>query len=207
MFGVPDHHDWGIRGQRGDRHIQPPLTFVQVAGFPRHGRFREQNHGGRRNRNNAPCRGHGAHGSNVPPLIDGLEFMARLGAQRRIVAYEKNDVFPTCHFIITHFLVCLLGSRSASSACALAVQDTKYFRRQFLDAERFGHVRKTISFQEFLGLRGDHVASHKQKPLLQGIPRARQRLVEMLPVQSGHFHVANDQVEPRAQIPPREMAW
>jgi hypothetical protein len=43
--------------------------------------------------------------------------------------------------------------------------------------------------------------------LLQGIPRARQRLVEMLPVQSGHFHVANDQVEPRAQIPPREMAW
>jgi hypothetical protein len=131
----------------------------------------------------------------VPPLIDGLEFLACLGAQHRIVAYEKNHVLPTCHFIITYFLVCLLGSRSASSACALAIQETKYFRRQFLDAERFGHVRKTISFQEFLGLRGDHVASHKQKPLLQGIARARQRLVEMLAVQSGHFHIANDQVE------------
>src|SRR5580692_7834434 len=88
-----------------------------------------------------------------------------------------------------------LGGRSASAARKLVVQKAKDFLGQLLDAERFRNMGETVLREEIVGLLGDYVSGHKQEPFLKGIPRARQRLVEMLAVQSGHFHVADHQVE------------
>src|SRR5580700_6360758 len=88
-----------------------------------------------------------------------------------------------------------LGGRGASSARKLAFQKAEDFLRQFLDAERFCNMGKTVLREEIVGLLGDYVSGHKQEPFLKGIPRVRQGLIEMLAVKSGHFHVANHQVE------------
>ncbi len=73
---------------------------MQIAGFQRHGGFREQNHGGRGVLDDAARGVHGAHRRDSPALIDGFEFMARHVAQRRVIAYQKNRVFPGCHVTI-----------------------------------------------------------------------------------------------------------
>jgi hypothetical protein len=166
VFRVADHHDWRKGGQRGDSYIQTSRAFVQIAGLQRHGRLREQNYGRRGVLDDAARGVHRAHRSDLPALIDGFKFVARGGAQRRVIANQKNRVFPGCHITLPLFdlangLMSFFGSRKVSSARELAIQKTKYFRCQLLDAERFGHVRHAVSLQKFLGLLGNHVASHK----------------------------------------------
>jgi hypothetical protein len=46
---------------------------------------------------------HSANRRNMPPLINGREFLARRGTQSRVIAYQKNRVFPGCH-VTFHFL-------------------------------------------------------------------------------------------------------
>ncbi len=69
------------------------------------------------------------------------------------------------------------------------------FFRQLFHTKRFGDVRKMVAFQKFPRLRGQNVAGHEQEPLSQRIPRTFQRFIEMLPIETGHFHVADNQVE------------
>ena len=68
------------------------------------------------------------------------------------------------------------------------------FLRQFFDAKRLGDMRQIVAPQEFLRLRRDGISRHKKKSFVQRIPRVLQRLVEMLPDQSRHLHVADHQV-------------
>src|SRR5882724_6574647 len=75
-----------------------------------------------------------------------------------------------------------------------AFEDPVNFLGQLFDAKRLGDVRQIVALQEFLRLCRDDVSGHKEKSLVQRISRALQGLVEMLPVQSRHLHVADHQV-------------
>lgn len=49
-------------------------------------------------------------------------------------------------------------------------------------------------FQELLGMLRYHIAGDEEKALAQRIAGLDQRLIEMLSVKPGHFHIANDEV-------------
>ena len=68
-------------------------------------------------------------------------------------------------------------------------------RGQLFDAKGFGKMRQTAALKERLGRGGDDVAGDEQKTVTQRIAAIGEALVKMLPVESGHFHVADDQVE------------
>src|SRR5260370_20464652 len=80
-------------------------------------------------------------------------------------------------------------------------QHTMNFLRQLFHPERFGDVRQVIAFEKLPCLCGDDVAGNEQEAFTQGITGALQRLVEMLPIETGHLHVADDQVEGLWGIP------
>ncbi len=74
-------------------------------------------------------------------------------------------------------------------------QHAMNFLRQLFHPERFGDVRQVVAFEKLPCLCGDNIAGDEQEAFTQGITGALQRLVEMLPIETGHLHVADDQVE------------
>src|ERR1700730_1305080 len=110
---------------------------------------------------------------------------------------------------LTTNIVCfLLPKPSSISCCVLSChfcgpplmvvsnrQHTVNLFRQLFHAERFGDVRQVVTFQELPRLRGNRIAGHEKEPLSQRISGALQRCVEVLPIEPGHLHIADDQVE------------
>src|SRR5207245_88380 len=110
---------------------------------------------------------------------------------------------------LTTNLVCSRFNMASSISCCtlsgflgsrwllvdLQFQNAAHFFRQLFHAERFGNMRHVVSFQELTRLRCNNVASHEKEPLSQGVSGTFQEFIEMLPVEAGHLHVADDQIE------------
>src|SRR5260370_19916120 len=95
--------------------------------------------------------------------------------------------------ISRYFFSCRLCRRHMLVRCD--IQHAMNFLRQLFHPEWFGDVRQVVALQKLPRLPRDDIADHEHEQFTRGITASFQRFVEMLPVKTGHLHVAKDQVQ------------
>src|SRR5271168_2096816 len=75
------------------------------------------------------------------------------------------------------------------------IENSAHALGELFHAKGFGEMRQMIALEKGLGGRGDDVARDEEKIVPQIVAGTHESLIELLAVESGHAHVADDKVE------------